>query len=165
MRLGLTHLGFPRKRIVVLLAVVAAGIGCATAVALWSDSGSGSGTVSAESIAEVTLSPGTPTTSLFPGTTGDVAVSIVNDNTYRAYVGSLVLDTSQGSNGFSVTGGQPGCDPTALTFTSQSNAGAGWFVPAGSTLDLDLPNAIALDTSAASECQGATFVVYLLAST
>ena len=100
-----------------------------------------------------------------PGTSGDVAVSVVNDNTYRVYVGSLVLDTAQGTGGFSVTGGQPGCDVAALSYTAQSNSGAGWFVPAGSTLDLDLPNAIALDTTAASACQGATFVVYLVAAT
>ena len=133
--------------------------------ALWSGPGSGSGSLPVETVSAVTLTPGSPTTALYPGTSGDVAVSIVNGNTYRAYIGSLVLDTTQGSNGFAVTGGQPGCDPAALTYTTQSNAGAGWFVPAGSTLDLDLPNAIALDTSAASECQGATFVVYLLAST
>ena len=132
---------------------------------LWSGSGSGSGTLPVETVSAVTLTPGSPTTALYPGTSGDVAVSIVNDNTYRVYVGSLVLDTTQGTNGFAVTGGQPGCDPAALSYTTQSNSGAGWFVPAGSTLDLDLPNAIALDTSAASECQGATFVVYLLAAT
>ena len=113
----------------------------------------------------MTLTPGSPPTALYPRTAGDVAVSIVNDNTYRAYIGSLVLDTTQGSNGFAVTGGQPGCDPTALSYTTQSNGGAGWFVPAGSTLDLDLSNAIALDTTASSGCQGATFVVYLLAAT
>ncbi len=157
--------GRPRRGVVLgLVAVVAA---CASAVgaALWSGPGSGSGSLPVETVSAVTLTPGSPTTALYPGTSGDVAVSIVNGNTYRAYIGSLVLDTTQGSNGFAVTGGQPGCDPAALTYTTQSNAGAGWFVPAGSTLDLDLPNAIALDTSAASECQGATFIVYLLAST
>ena len=155
----------PRRRVVLgLVAVVAA---CASAVvgAMWSGSGSGSGTLPVETVAAVTLTPGSPTTALYPGTSGDVAVSIVNDNTYRAYIGSLVLDTTQGSNGFAVTGGQPGCDTAVLSYTTQSNSGAGWFVPAGSTLDLDLPNAIVLDTSAASECQGATFVVYLLAAT
>ena len=125
--------------------------------------GAGEGTVSAETVASVTLTPGAATTDLYPGTTGDVAVSIVNDNTYRAFVGSLVLDTTQGTNGVSVSGGEPGCDPDALSYATQSNGGAGWFVPAGATLDLDLPNAVSLATDAASECQGATFVVYLLA--
>jgi hypothetical protein len=132
---------------------------------MWSGPGVGSDTLPVETVASVTLTPGSPTTALYPGTSGDVSVSIVNDNTYRAYIGSLVLDTARGTSGFDVTGGQPGCDAAALTYTAQKNGGAGWFVPAGTTLDLDLANAISLDTSAASECQGATFVVYLLAST
>jgi hypothetical protein len=118
-----------------------------------------------ETVASVTLTPGTSTTALYPGRSGDVALSIANSNTYRAYVGSLVLDTSRGTNGFSVSGGLPGCDPAALSYTTQSNGGAGWYVPAAGTLDLDLTNAIALGVGAASECQGATFVIYLVAST
>ena len=155
----------PRRRVALGLVAVVAACASAAVGAMWSGSGSGSGTLPVETVSAVTLTPGSPTTALYPGTSGDVAVSIVNDNTYRAYIGSLVLDTTQGSNGFAVTGGQPGCDPAVLSYTTQSNSGAGWFVPTGSTLDLDLPNAIALDTSAASECQGATFVVYLLAAT
>jgi hypothetical protein len=154
----------PRRRLALGAGVVVALGAAAAVIAMWSGPGTGSGTLPAETVSAVTLTPGTPTTALYPGTTGDVAVSIVNDNTYRAYIGSLVLDTTQGSNGFGVTGGQPGCDPAALSYATQSNGGAGWFVPAGSTLDLDLANAITLDTSVASECQGATFVVYLLAA-
>jgi hypothetical protein len=152
-----------RATAAILGCLAAAGIACAAAYALWSGPGSGSGSLPVESVASVSLAPGTPTTDLYPGTSGDVAVSIVNGNTFRAYIGSLVLDTTQGDGGFSVTGA-PGCDPAALAFTSQSNGGAGWFVPPGSTLDLDLANAISLDTTAASACQGATFVVYLLAA-
>ncbi len=155
----------PRRRVVLGVVAVTAACASAVGIALWSGTGSGSGTLPVETVSAVTLTPGSPTTALYPGTSGDVAVSIVNDNTYRAYIGSLVLDTTQGSNGFAVTGGQPGCDPAAVSYTTQSNGGAGWFVSASSTLDLDLANAIALDTSAASECQGATFVVYLLAAT
>lgn len=144
--------------IVALLAATAAG-------AFWTLSGAGTGTASVETVASVTLTPGTSTTQLYPGRSGDVALSIANSNTYRAFVGSLVLDTSRGTNGFSVSGGLPGCDPAALSYTTQSNGGAGWYVPAAGTLDLDLANAIALGVGAASECQGATFIVYLLAST
>jgi hypothetical protein len=142
--------------IVGLVAVTAAG-------AYWTLRGSGSGSVSIETVASVILTPGSATTELYPGMSGDVAVSISNGNTFRAFVGSLVLDTSQGTNGFSVVGGQPGCDPAALSYTVQTNGGVGWFVPAGGTLDLDLANAIDLGTGAASECQSAVFVVYLLA--
>jgi hypothetical protein len=160
-----TSRALERRRLLGLVASVAiVGLVAVTAAgAYWTLRGSGSGDVGIETVASVTLTPGSATTELYPGMSGDVALSISNGNTFRAYIGSLVLDTSQGTDGFSVSGGQPGCDPAALSYTVQSNAGAGWFVPAGGTLDLDLANAVDLGTGAASECQGATFVVYLLA--
>lgn len=138
-------------------------LGAVRAPAFWATEGSGTGTAAAETVAAVTLTPATPTTALFPGRSSDVAVSIANDNTYQAFVGSLVLDTSRGTDGFSVSGGQPGCDPAAVSYATQSNGGAGWLVPASSTREADLMNAVDLSTAAASECQGATVVVYLLA--
>jgi hypothetical protein len=144
--------------------VVVALVAAAAAGGFWTLGGAGDGTASAETVAAVTLTPGTATTDLYPGRSGDVALSIANSNTYRAYIGSFMLDTSRGTDGFSISGGQSGCDPSAVSYTTQSNGGAGWFVPAGSTLDLDLTDAVALGTGAASECQGATVIVYLLAA-
>jgi hypothetical protein len=155
---------FRKRKLTVGVGVLVALLAAGAATAYWTLRGAGQGTVAAETVASVTLTPGTATTDLYPGTSGDVAVSIANGNTYRAFVGSLALDTSRGTNGVSVSGGQPGCDPASLTYAMQSNGGAGWFVPAGSTLDLDLTNAVDLGTGAASECQGATFIVYLVAA-
>jgi len=146
------------------VAAVVTLLAAATAGAFWTLNGAGGGTLSAETVAAVTLTPGTPVTDLYPGRSGDVAVSIANANTYQAFVGSLALDTGTGTNGFSVDSGHSGCDVAALSYTTQSNGGAGWFVPASSTLDLDLANAVSLGTGAASECQGATITVYLLAA-
>jgi hypothetical protein len=146
------------------VAMAVALIAAAAAGGYWTLQDAGEGTAAAETVASVTLTPGTATTDLYPGRSGDVALSIVNDNPYRAHIGSLVLDTSKGTNGFSVSGGQPGCDPAVVSYTTQSNGGAGWFVPAGSTVDLDLTDAVDLGTGAASECQGATFIVYLVAA-
>jgi hypothetical protein len=153
-----------RKRSPTIVAAIIALVAAGTAGAFWTVHGSGAGTVSAETVASVTLTPGTPTTDLYPGMSGDISVSIANANTYRAFVGSLALDTSSGTNGVSVDGGHLGCDVAALSYAPQSNSGAGWFVPAGSTLDLDLTNAVSLGTGAATECQGATFTVFLLAA-
>jgi hypothetical protein len=146
------------------VAAIVALLAAATTGAFWTVGGTGSGAASAEFVASVTLTPSTATSDLYPGRSGDVGVSIANGNTYQAFVGSLVLDTGRGTNGFSVDGGHSGCDVVALSFTTQSNGGTGWFVPAGSTLDLDLANAVSLDTGAASVCQGATFTVFLLAA-
>jgi hypothetical protein len=146
------------------VAAIVALIAAATASAFWTLHGAGGGTLSAETVASVTLTPGTTTTDLYPGRSGDVAVSIANDNTYQAFVGSLALDTGRGTNGFSVDSGHSSCDVAALSYTTQSNGGTGWFAPPGSTLDLDLANAVDLAAGAASECQGATVTIYLLAA-
>lgn len=153
-----------KRALTIGVAAIVAALAAATAGAFWTLRGAGEGTVSAETVASVTLTPGTATTDLYPGRSGDVAVSMANGNTYRAYVGSLVLDAGRGTNGFSVDGGHSGCDVAALSYAPQTNGGAGWFVPAGATLDLDLTNAVDLGIGAASDCQGATFTVYLLAA-
>jgi hypothetical protein len=154
--------GGKRRKTVALAAAVAL-LGAASVHAFWTGGGSGGGTASGATVASVTLTPGTATTNLYPGRSGDVAVSIANGNTYQAFIGSLSLDTASGTNGFSVDSAHSGCDVAALSYTAQSNGGSGWFVPAGSTLYLDLPNAVSLATTALSLCQGATFTVYLLA--
>jgi hypothetical protein len=155
---------FGRRGLSVGVGMAVALVATTAAGGVWTLGGGGEGTASAETVASVTLTPGTAITDLYPGSSGDVALSIANDNPYRAHIGSLVLDTSRGTNGFSVSGGQPGCDPAVVSYTTQSNGGAGWFVPAGSTLDLDLTDAVDLGIGAASECQGAAFIVYLVAA-
>ena len=54
-------------------------------------------------------------------------------------------------------------------YVTQDNNGDGWFVPGSNDppaeLELDLADAISMDTSAASECQGAEFTVYLAVGT
>jgi hypothetical protein len=123
----------------------------------------GSGTASAQvagTTGNVTLSAGTPSSALYPGGSGDVALQISNPNSSSVHLPSLVLDTSQGTNGFAVDGSHSGCDVSTLSFTPQDNGGSGFDVPAGSST-LDLTNAISMGTSAASACQGASFTVYL----
>jgi hypothetical protein len=55
-----------------------------------------------------------------------------------------------------------------LSFTTATNNGAGWTVPAKSgsvngTLTVALPNGLAMNAAAANACQGATITVYLTA--
>jgi hypothetical protein len=113
----------------------------------------------------VTLGPATPTTPLYPGRAGDVAVVVDNPNPHQVFIGSLALDPAQRDDGFAVDGAHGGCDVDELSFDTQTNGGAGWFVPAGASVALDLTDAVAMTTSAASDCQGATFTVFLKAGT
>ena len=158
-----------RNRRLLAVTVAAVTVACVvgTAVGWWGGPGSGSGSAAILVPANLTLAPATPTTPLYPGAGGDVAVSIANPNPFPVDVSSLELDATQGDAGYAVdaTHVGAGCVSAGLTYTTQDNAGAGWTIPAGSSLDLDLDGAVTLDTASGSACQGATFTIYLRAGT
>lgn len=138
----------------------------ASAIAYWTTVGSGAAAGSAADAQSVTLTAGTPTAELYPGGHADVAVAVSNPNPFPVHLGSLSLDTGQGTGGFDVDAGHQGCDPAVLGFTTQTNSGAGWSVPpkvgaVAGVLAVDLPNAVAMGASAANACQGASFAVHL----
>lgn len=152
------------RKLPIVVAIAAAAVVAATALGYWTSTGSGSASASVSNPDPVTLAPGSPTGLLYPGTLADVAVEITNPNPFPVNVPSLVLDTGRGSGGFAVDGGLSGCGVSALSYTTQDNGGLGWTVPAAGTppeLSLDLADAIGLATGAATECQGATFTIYL----
>ena len=150
--------------LLVALALAVAG----TASAFWRGSGNGSGSGATGTIVAVTLSPGTPTATLYPGGLTNVVLAMSNPNASPVRLGSLALDTSQGTGGFAVDAGHPGCAVSTLSFTTQTNGDAGWTVPAkvgavDGTLSVTLANALAMGVGAANACQGASFTVYVAA--
>ncbi len=155
-----------RKRLVGLAVsgIVGALLAGAVAYAAWTVNGSGSGSASAASAVGLTLSAGSPQDALYPGGTADVDTTVQNPNSFPVHLSSISLDTSQGTNGFDVDAGHSGCDLSSLSFTTDDNGGAGWDIPANSSLDVDAGDAIAMDGSANDACQGATFTVYLTAA-
>jgi hypothetical protein len=155
-----------RKRLVGLAVSAVLGVSVAgvAAYAAWTVNGSGSGTASATSAVALTLSAGSPQSSLYPGGSADVDTSVQNSNPFLVHISSIAVDTSQGSNGFDVDAGHSGCNLSSLSFTTADNGGAGWDVQPNSTADVDADGAIAMDSSANDFCQGATFTVYLTAT-
>lgn len=164
------HHRMPRRMRILtvsLLAILALPIGGA-AYATWSGSGSGTGSATTGTTVAVTLSPGTPAASLHPGGTANVELDVSNPNASSVRIGSLSLDTGQGTLGFGVDGGHSGCAVSTLSFTTQTNGGAGWVVPAkvgavNGTLSVTLTNALAMGVGATNLCQGASFATYLAA--
>jgi hypothetical protein len=134
------------------------------AYAYWSTSGSGSAAAATGTPAELMITPGTPTGQLYPGGQADVVLTLTNPNPASVRVGSLAVDTSQGTNGYAVDGAHSGCAVSALTFTTQTNGGAGWTVPGSGSLPVTLAHAVSMATSADNACQGASFTVYLRAA-
>ncbi len=90
-----------------------------------------------------------------------MVLTVTNPNAAQIRVGSLALDTSQGTGGFAVDGAHSACGLATLSFTTQTNGGAGWTVPGSGALPVTLTNALSMGNGAANACQGAAFTVYL----
>jgi hypothetical protein len=156
--------------IVLIVAVVALAIPVGgIASAYWTSGGIGVGAGNTGTLSALSLTPGSPASTLYPGGQTNVVLTASNPNTETAHIGSLVLDTSQGAGGFAVDGGHSGCNVATLSYTTQTNGGSGWTVPArvgivNGTLAITLTNALSMGAAAASACQGATFTVYLAAN-
>lgn len=151
-----------RMPLAVLLVILALPVGGA-AFAYWSGSGSGAGSATSGTTVAVTLSPVTSVAALYPGGQTDVVLAVSNPNASPVHIGSLELDTGQGTLGFAVDADHSGCATSTLSFTTQTNLGAGWTVPANDTLSVTLTNALVMGVGAANACQGATTTVYLAA--
>ena len=135
----------------------------ATAAAYWRSGGNGSGSAATGTARALTLSPATATAQLFPGGQSPVVLSIANPNPGSIRVGSLALETTQGTGGFAVDAGHSACGVTSLGFTTQTNGGSGWTVPGNGSLPVALAGSLSMSTGAPNACQGATFTVYLRA--
>jgi len=155
-----------RKKKVVVLAILAVALtAIGVAIAAWTTGGSGSGQASAGTATSMTISAGTPSSSLYPTASADVAAVISNPNPYKVHVSSIALGA------ITVDAGHSACNTGAsVSVTSpQTNSGAGWDVPAKSggvdgSLNVDMANAISMSNAANDSCQGATFTVALTAT-
>lgn len=159
-----------RRGVAVPLAVLGLLGSVGAAYAYWTTGGAGAGSAATGLLgSDLVLSPGSPTAALYPGGSSAVVLTVTNANSVAIHVGTLHLDTSQGTSGYAVDSGHATCDVSKLHYTDQSNGGSGWSVPAAAgavagTLDLTLPTALAMASDAPATCQGATFTVYLVAT-
>lgn len=155
-----------KRLLLVSLIVIFTATGGA-AYGYFSATGSGNASGSNATTSPVTLSPGSPSANLYPGGLSSVVLTVSNPNATAVRIGSLTLDTSKGTAGYSVDAGHPACPTTTFSFTTQTNSGAGWTVPPKSgsvngSLSITLANALTMSVNAANACQGATATVYLM---
>jgi len=156
--------GSKKRKITMIASGAVAVTVIGVALAAWTTGGSGSGVAQAGTATSMTISAGTPSSSLYPTTSADVAASISNPNPYKVHVSSIALGT------VTVDSGHSGCNTSSVsTVSSATNGGSGWDVPAKSggvngTLNVDLVNAISMDNTSNDACQGATFTVALTAT-
>lgn len=158
------------KRLLLLTLVFALAIPAGgAAFSFWGAGGTGSATGTTGTTTALTLNPGSPTANLYPGGQTNVVTTVDNPNTSIIHINTLSLNTLQGTGGYAVDAPHSSCNLNSLTYTNQTNGGTGWDVPAkvgaiNGTLNITLTNALAMSTSAANACQGATLTIYLATS-
>jgi hypothetical protein len=150
-----------------LIGLFGAGL-AGVASAFWSGTGAGASAANTATAVAVAVSPGTPDGTLSPGGRSGVTLTVSNPNRFQVHIGSLAGDTSRGTSGFGVDPGHSGCAVSVLTVQTQTNAGAGWSIPAkvgdvDGSLPVTLTDALAMSVDAADACQGATFAVAMTA--
>lgn len=134
--------------VVALLAVAGSG----AAYAYWAGTGTGAGSASTGTMtiaANVLAGSDQPTGSLIPGRSSDAVVSITNPNGFPVTLYSVA--------GRGAVTASNGCAPTGVTFLSQS--GLTISIPTGATQLVHLNAAVAMDSTSANACQGATFSI------
>jgi hypothetical protein len=153
--------------LVLFVGLVGACLG-SVANAFWPSVGNGHGSAATTTAAAVVLSSGSPAATLYPGGHTDVVLTASNPNRFVVRIGSFALDTGRGAGGFTVDAGHSGCAVSALSFATQTNAGAGWSLPArvgavNGSLLISLADSLSMNVEAANACQGAVFSVAMAA--
>lgn len=135
---------------ITVVVLVAAGL----AYAAWTASGTGSGYAKAGTAQALTTTDVSATTvaDLYPGTNGNVKISITNPNPYPVRVTSIT-----GNGTITAAGGIGTCTTTGVTFTNQT--GLTIDVPANGSQAATLNNAASMSNASENGCQGATFTI------
>jgi hypothetical protein len=125
------------------------------AYAAWTATGSGSGyarATSAQALGTVDVSATTSAT-LYPGATGNVKIQISNPNPYPVRV------TGVSWTGVAIdSDSTAACDAsTGVAFVDQT--GLTLDVPAGGSAPFTLANAVTMNNSSHTDCQGAVFTI------
>jgi hypothetical protein len=146
-----------KRRFLILLSIAATlvtALGATALYAYWTSHGSGSGQSATATAAPITFSvTGQSSTSLYPGSTGDVTVKITNPFSQPITITSLTgtVTTSKESSGcpgasnFTVA-----ANPTGLPTTA---------IGAGLSVTPTLSGAVSMKGDASNSCQAATITV------
>jgi hypothetical protein len=155
-----------RKVVVTAVSVFAIGLVVGvSAAAFWRSSGEGGRSTVSDVATSITLTPGTVTSTLRPGSASDVSVVLANADAASTRISALALDTTQGTAGYTVDDAHRACTTSSFAFTTQTGDGTGWTVPASSSRTVTMAGALSMATSAPNACQGVLVTVHLRAET
>ena len=139
------------RKLSLLGAVMALFLVGSVVFAAWLVTGEGNGAAQATTAADLVVEPGTTSADLYPGSDGDVELTIENPNAFDVAVETIV------GNG-PVTSGAAGCTTTGVSFADQNDV-TGMTVAAGATITVSLDGAASMSNASDNGCQGATFSV------
>lgn len=141
-----------RKRILVpvttMMVLAVAGV----ALAYFTSSGTGSGTATVGTVADVTIDPVTIADTLYPGGSSSVAFTINNSSDTAVNVDKVVADTP------AITGLPAGCEAADFTFADVSVAAT---IPASGSVNGSGTLEMANTAVSQDACQGASPVLHL----
>jgi hypothetical protein len=147
-----------RKRRLVGAAVTLIVLGAVALVyAAWTASGTGNGYAKAGTAVDLTTSVATATASLYPGTDGNVKITINNPNPYPVRVTDIT-----GNGAITASGGIGTCTTTGVTYTAQHSLTIDVAAKTGGvdgTTTTTLANAAHMDNTSDNGCQSATFTI------
>jgi hypothetical protein len=149
-----------RRAAIVSAGVVGLGLVAGPALAYFSAGGIGAASAATTTLQPVTVSSAVPSSSLLPGTTADLSLTVHNPNSTAV----TVTGVSQ-AGPVSVTGGSgctndpgwpgaPGSSGVTVTATPLSIA-----VAAGATVTVHVPAGASMSSTSATGCQGASFQI------
>lgn len=126
------------------------------AVAYWTSSGSGRGASNAGTVQAVTIlaATGTPASSLVPGGTADLRLTLDNPNS----VAVRIVGLAPGGSGITVVGGT-GCTGSNAGVSVPTSSDLDVAVASGSSVSVNVAGAVRMTSAAPNGCQGASFQI------
>jgi hypothetical protein len=151
-----------RNRATVIALLVVAALGGGIAAAAWLVSGTGAATSQAATAVSLTVSPGTPTASLYPKpaagygspSVGAVVTTVSNPNPFPVQLTSATF----GAVTATPLAGRT-CAASNVVATGPVTLATPVTVAANSTAPVTVPGALEMISAADNGCQGATFTV------
>lgn len=142
--------------IVGVVALIGGGVG----LAAWLAGGTGTGAATATEAVPLEVTGGTTTASLYPGATGNISVTIANDNPYPVKVTNIESDGTITSDAGSA------CDASTGVsyFDSGTTDDVDFTIPANGSTNVTLDGAVKMSNASHTTCQGATFTIPLTAT-
>lgn len=143
------------KKLAVAAAIVVGATTVGIAFAAWTTNGTGSGSAKATDAIDLTTvdASASTTAQLYPGGSGDLEITIQNDNPYPV----RVTDINNAAVGSITSNKGAACDAsTGVTFDDTSGT---FDVPANSTASFTLTGTVHMSNASDTTCQGAVFTI------